>query len=253
MTNRKYKAIVSSDWSECLSPNGPFDPISFIHPHLESPLRLIFKKYTGNVISLDQAVKEIKALLPDLLSQEEMDAYMASSFATYKAVPELIEWCLQRDILFMINTTGTQGYFQRALAKKLLPSVPAVAANPMIRYDYELDLYDVREIDDKPKNTEAVIRNYSIPRNKLVVMGDSGGDGPHFQWAAQSGGFLIGNMTKASLAKYCKSRGVRIDNLFGLSYAEGQIRDPEAEMDVNYMELTDIITEALNLQKDQWP
>jgi hypothetical protein len=34
----KYKAVVSSDWSECLSPNGPFDPISFNYPELSGQL-----------------------------------------------------------------------------------------------------------------------------------------------------------------------------------------------------------------------
>jgi hypothetical protein len=32
--DRKYKAIVSSDWNECLAPSGPFDFISFNHPEL---------------------------------------------------------------------------------------------------------------------------------------------------------------------------------------------------------------------------
>ena len=116
-----------------------------------------------------------------------MDAYLDESFQTYKGVSELIEWLLSRDILFMINTTGTQGYFQRVFAKGLLPEAPIVAANPMIRFEdprqetrYE---YQVIEIEDKPKNTAAVISALEVPENRLVVMGDSGGDGPHFQWA----------------------------------------------------------------------
>ena len=28
----QFQAMVSTDWSECLSPNGPFDPITFNYP-----------------------------------------------------------------------------------------------------------------------------------------------------------------------------------------------------------------------------
>ncbi|MGA8831743.1 MAG: hypothetical protein ACLQT6_17200 [Desulfomonilaceae bacterium] len=44
----KYKAIVSSDWNECLAPSGPFDPISFTYPDLEPELSDLFAQYTGN-------------------------------------------------------------------------------------------------------------------------------------------------------------------------------------------------------------
>jgi hypothetical protein len=30
------KAIVASDWNECLAPCGPFDPIPFAYPRLAS-------------------------------------------------------------------------------------------------------------------------------------------------------------------------------------------------------------------------
>lgn len=33
---RKYKVMISSDWSECLAPSGPFDPIAFVCPELEA-------------------------------------------------------------------------------------------------------------------------------------------------------------------------------------------------------------------------
>ena len=56
----KYKAIVSSDWSECLSPNGPFDPITFNFPALEDELNQIFKEYTGNLVSLAYATDIIR-------------------------------------------------------------------------------------------------------------------------------------------------------------------------------------------------
>jgi len=130
MPKTGFKAVFSSDWSECLSPNGPFDPIVFNYPELQEELTRIFKQYTGNVITLKKAVESIHGLLPGGLTLEQMDAYLESSFSTYTGVPELIEWCLERGILFMINTTGTQGYFQRAFAKDLLPKVSVVAAKP---------------------------------------------------------------------------------------------------------------------------
>ncbi len=251
MTKRKYNGIVSSDWSECLSPNGPFDPVAFNYPELESDLKRIFKAYTGNVISLRRAADEIKRLLRQDLTADQMDAYLDESFQTYNGAPELIEWLLSRDILFMINTTGTQGYFQRVFAKKLLPPAPIVAANPMIRFDdprqgtrYE---YQVLEIDDKPKNTAAVIRALEIPKNRLVVMGDSGGDGPHFQWAFDQRAFLISSMRKNSLTQYCRSRGIRIDRAFGVSYGPDEARQLEKEMTFNFMDLAEVIAKALSL------
>lgn len=251
MTKRKYKGIVSSDWSECLSPNGPFDPVVFNYPELESDLSRIFRAYTGNVISLREATGEIKGRLHEDFTADQMDAYLDESFQTYKGVSELIEWCLSRDILFMINTTGTQGYFQRVFAKGRLPQVPIVAANPMIRFEdlsqetrYE---YQVIEIEDKPKNTAAVISALGVPANRLVVMGDSGGDGPHFQWASDQRAFLMGSMTKNSLAEYCRSRGIRIDRSFGISYGPGEARKLEKEMTFNFMDLAEVIQKALSL------
>jgi 2-hydroxy-3-keto-5-methylthiopentenyl-1-phosphate phosphatase len=247
MSSARYRGIVSSDWSECLSPNGPFDPLWFVYPHLKPDLSDIFSQYTGNVVSLDEAVRRIKALLPSLPTQEQMDAYLDACFQTYKHVPELIQWCLDRDILFMINTTGTHGYFQRALAKGLLPAVPIVSANPMLRFDEGDRLYEIREIDDKPRNTQAVMKLWNVPAAKLVVIGDSGGDGPHFLWAAQAGGYLIGSMIKASLVTYCRSRGVEINRFFGLTYEHGRSCNPEEEMRVDFMELADVIEHALGL------
>jgi hypothetical protein len=251
MADRKYRAIVSSDWSECLSPNGPFDPIAFNYPGLADELTTIFRLYTGNRIRLGEATTRIKSLIPHLLSEEQMDAYLDASYRTYPGVSDLIEWCLGQEILFMINTTGTQAYFQRVLAKKMLPAVPVVAANPMIRFDTgdatAPYLEEVLETEDKPRNTEAVMRRFGLTSIRPVVMGDSGGDGPHFEWAAQKGGFLIGSMTKASLQDYCQSRKVVISSFFGPRYEAGVPRDPAAEMSVNFMDLTAVITKALDL------
>jgi hypothetical protein len=96
MNKRKthYRAMVSSDWSECLSPNGPFDPISFTYPELEPDLARIFRDYTGNVITLKHAVELILKLLPRPLTMDQMDAYLDANFRTYTNVPVFIEWCL---------------------------------------------------------------------------------------------------------------------------------------------------------------
>ncbi len=251
MTSRQYKAVVSSDWSECLSPNGPFDPIAFNYPELEPNLKRIFRCYTENSISLKTAIGEIERLLPKDFSVAQMDAYLDAQFQTYKGVPELIQWCKSRDILFMINTTSTQGYFQRVFAKGLIPQVPLVAANAMIDFSDPAETarfkYLVTEIEDKPENTAAVIGELKIPANRVVVIGDSGGDGPHFQWAFDQGAFLIGSMTKNSLSQYCRSRGIRINKFFGTSYGPDAVRNLEEEMAVDFMDLADVILEATGL------
>jgi hypothetical protein len=251
MQKADYTALFSSDWSECLSPNGPFDPISFNYPEYREELERIFKQYTGNAITLKQAVDSINILLPSGLTVEQMDAYLDASFATYYEVPELIEWCLGKGILFMINTTGTQAYFQRAIDKKLLPKVPVISANPFISFDTgnEGTRYDhhVLEIADKGRNTEAVMRAIGVPANKVILMGDSGGDGAHFEWGASVGAFLIGSMTKSSLSEYCRSRNIRINKRFGLAYGSGEKRDLEMEMQVNFMDLTILIEDVLDI------
>jgi hypothetical protein len=248
--NRQYNAIVSSDWNECLAPCGPFDFISFAYPELGSDLESIFKSYTGNIISLGEAAQKIQKLLQDPINEEHMDAYLDASFVTYRGVADLIEWCLERDILFMINTTGVIGYFQRVFAKGLLPPVPVLSAHPMVRYAHRetdpLQVYDLLEIQDKSKNTRAVADRLTIPDEKIILMGDSGGDGPHFGWGAGIGAYLIGSMTKPSLEKYCQTQGVDIDLRFGLSYSEGDEKDPIQEMQIDFMDLSPLIDDCLN-------
>jgi hypothetical protein len=149
----------------------------------------------------------------------------------------------------MINTTGMIGYFQRVFAKGLLPIVPVLSANPMVRYpDQESDppaIHDLLEIRDKARNTAAVARRFNISADKIIVMGDSGGDGPHFEWGSETGAFLIGSMTKPSLDRYCLSRGIDIDLHFGLTYGKGAKRDPEKEMQSDFSELSFRIAELL--------
>jgi len=244
-----FRGLVSSDWSECLSPNGPFDPLSFTYPALAPEFARIFRQYTGNEITLGQASLKIKALLPEPFSRDQMDAYLDSSFGTYADVAELIEWCLSHNILFVINTTNSQGYFQRVFQKGLLPEIPLVAANPIIRFPSAEDghRYDheINEIEDKARATEAIARSLHIPPTSIVVMGDSGGDGPHFRWGSAYGAFLIGSMTKASLSHYCASQGITIDHRFGLTYAPGQERDKAGEKEVHFTDLIDVIQTAI--------
>ncbi len=247
MSDQIYRAVFSSDWSECLSPNGPFDPLWFSYPELKPDLSTIFQQYTGNAISLAEAVHRIEELLPAPLTLQQMDAYLDADFRTYAGVPRFIQWCLDQGILFMINTTGTHAYFQRASAKGLIPRVPVVAANPMLRFDESECEYMTREIEDKPTNTQAVLRLMNISPEKLLVMGDSGGDGPHFKWAAEAGGYLIASMAKASLKKFCQTNGVQINTFFGLNYEQGEPRNVMEEMKVDFMELAHVLKDVLGI------
>ena len=251
--DKKYWALISSDWNQCLAPSGPFDFVTFTYPFLEQKVDDIFKAYTSNVISLSEANRRILAILPNVITEDQMDVYLDECFETYSGVSQLIEWCSESGILFMINTTGVQGYFQRIFKKGLLPGVPVISASPMVKYDEERETaclwYDLLEIQDKSKNTLKVMHSHSLclPSNKVIVMGDSGGDGPHFEWGAGVGAYLIGCMTKDSLNKYCNTHDIEISLRFGLSYTKGQIRDPEKEMRVNFMDLPPLLEAVLNL------
>ena len=245
-----YTAMVSSDWSECLAPCSPFDCISFNYPELNTQLEAIFKQYTGNIISLGDASRSIQSLLPGRITIEQMDDYLNNSFLTYTGVAELIEWCLSRDILFMINTTGMIGYFQRVFAKGLLPRIPVISAHPMIRYPGQAsdpdDIHDLFETSDKGKNTNVVARRFEVASQRIVLMGDSGGDGPHFEWGAKSDAFLIGSMTKPSLENYCRQKNIKINLRFGISHAEVQEINLEKEMQINFMDLASAIEDILS-------
>jgi hypothetical protein len=249
MSRGSYRAIVSSDWNQCLAPCGPFDPIIYNYPDLAPDLTAVFKEYTGNRISLGAASERIKQRLPQPLSIEQMDAYLDDAFVTYKGVPELIEWCEKNSILFMINTTGAAGYFQRISAKQLLPRVPVISANPLIRYPHiETDppqLYDLYEIQEKGKNTARALKSLAIPGKKIVIMGDSGGDGPHFEWGRDHDAYLVGSMAKPSLTTYCIKHKIGIDLLFGPAYAEDEEEVAENEMLIDFMELSLVFEKIL--------
>jgi len=239
--HRAFNAVLSSDWSECLSPSGPFDFIAFNFPQLACELSEVFRSYTGNLISLGEACLRIKKILPGPVTPDMMDAYLDRSFAVYRGVAELIEWCLGKGILFMLNTTGMIGYFQRVFAKGLLPGIPVLSANPLVRFPASATdpatVLDLLETEDKGRNTAAVVADMEIPSGRVIVMGDSGGDGPHFEWAHRAGAFIIGSMTKPSLAVYCGQRGIRMNLQFGRVYGRGEPRDPAREMAIDFQDL----------------
>ncbi|MHC1743691.1 MAG: hypothetical protein AB9873_11750 [Syntrophobacteraceae bacterium] len=246
---RRYRAILSSDWNECLAPCGPFDFIFFNFPDLREGLTAIFRQYTTNVISLGEAVRRMRAMLPRPVGPDEIDAYLDASFAAYPDLSAWIDWCLSHEILFMINTTGMVGYFQRLFAKALLPRIPALSAHPMIRYDAlpsdPLKVLELLEIQDKPRNTEAAIRSFGLKDPKIIVMGDSGGDGPHFEWGAKVGALLIGSMIKPSLQKFCEAGGISIHVAFGRAeIGDAPVADRQTP-GLSLMELVPILEEWL--------
>lgn len=77
-------------------------------------------------------------------------------------------------------------------------------------------------------------------------MGDSGGDGPHFEWGAQTGAILVGCMTKSSLDDYCRKSGISINLRFGMDHARENKKDIQNEKKVNFMDLTAIFDDILN-------
>jgi phosphoserine phosphatase len=246
---RPFTAILSSDWSECLSPSGPFDFIAFTYPQLAPKLEEIFRGYTENRISLGEACARIEEIMPGPITAPLMDAYLDRAYAVYRGVPELIEWCRGEGVLFMINTTGMIAYFQRVFAKGLLPQIPVLSANPLFRFPAGAGdphtVLDLLETQDKGKNTAAVAASMGIPAERVIVMGDSGGDGPHFEWAHRAGAFIISSMTKHSLAAYCDIKRVTIDRRFGLVYGKDEPRSVDKEMAIDFADLIGPIKEVL--------
>lgn len=243
--NNSYKAIVSSDWSECLSPCGPFDCIRFTYPDLTAALTDVFRKYTGNQMTLGEATGQIGSMLPQGLSIAQMDTYLDAEFKTYSGVAELIQWCRSQDILFMLNSTGMIGYFQRVFAKALLPPVPVLSAHPMIRYpSAESDpghVLELFETHDKGRNTAAVAKTLGIMADRIMVVGDSGGDGPHFEWGDRVGATLVGSMAKPSLDDYCRDKNIRIHYRIGRADTPAEGSDAIEKATTDFMDLADII------------
>ncbi|MEJ5376590.1 MAG: hypothetical protein WHX93_08425 [bacterium] len=237
---KKYRALFSSDWSECLAPSGPFDCIFFSYPALKEPLIKVFRQYTSNAISLGQAIGQIQELMPGPVTETMMDSYLEACYETYPGAADFIRWCQEQDILFMINTTGMRGYTQRVLARGWLPRITALSAHPLISYpqgptDPEVFL-PLREIQDKAANSATVAQKYGIPAGRIMVMGDSGGDGPHFVWAASVKALIIASRPKPSLEKYCAQRGIHIHHRIGTS---------DQPQDANFMEMVPWVEEYL--------
>ena len=103
----------------------------------------------------------------------------------------------------------------------------------------------VAEIHDKPRNTQAVMRALNVPEKRVIIIGDSGGDGPHFEWGDSMGALLIGSMTKPSLDAYCAQKGIKIDHHFGASYSPGMNKESDQKTQVDFKELADIIESFL--------
>ena len=211
----------------------------------------IFTRYTGNDITLGRAIDLVDGLLPAWPTENQMDDYLASCFDTYDGVRELIHWCHQNDILFMINSTGFMGYFQRAMGKKLLPRIPVLSAHPKLRFTtashdprHKMELY---EVEDKSRNSDAMASKLSIPGERIVIMGDSGGDGPHFEWGAKAGATLIGSMAKPSLKSYCREKRIAVHHLFGHNYKQGESISQEKECGYDYQRLTHIIGKVMGV------
>jgi hypothetical protein len=223
--------------------------MSFVYPELTSELAAIFRQYTGNQIPLSTAMQHCHGLLPAPLNADQMDAYLDQHFAHYTGVSELIETCLSNNILFMINTTGSMGYFQRAFTKKLLPRVSALSAHPGLVFpDGKSDpkaLFKLQEITDKPINTALAAKHFQIAPQNILVMGDSGGDGPHFKWAMEQNAVCVASMAKPSLKEFCARQGIEIHKSFGISYENGEARREAEEMQVDFKELVPYIVDRM--------
>lgn len=245
LIEKKYKALISSDWNGCLAPCGPFDVITFSFPELTQTVEGIFKQYTHNQISLTLAADRIKTLLPQGVSADQMDAYLDHEFKVYKNVGAFIQKCLDHDILFMINTTGTIGYFQRIFSRNLLPTLPVLAAHPMLKFKEGKDdpplIYQIFELTDKARNTQKVMNKFKIAPQKVILMGDSGGDGDHFYWGKRTGARVIGSMTKSSLESYCKKKNINIDLKWGVSNQKEKMETVSEEMGFDFLDLFSLI------------
>jgi hypothetical protein len=88
-----------------------------------------------------------------------------------------------------------------------------------------------------------------IPARKVILLGDSGGDGPHFEWGAKTGAFLVSSMTKPSLNDYCRNKDITINLRFGLDYSRGQNKDPQKESQINFMDLANTIDEIVKYDR----
>ena len=92
-------------------------------------------------------------------------------------------------------------------------------------------------------------RHFQIPPQKILVMGDSGGDGPHFKWASDQHAVRVASMAKPSLKQYCFKQQIEIHAYFGISYQDGEPRRQADEMQVDFRELIPFIDERMGDHK----
>jgi hypothetical protein len=107
--------------------------------------------------------------------------------------------------------------------------------------------YPLLEITDKGLLTAKAAGHFGISHEKIIVMGDSGGDGPHFEWAGSVGAATIASMAKPSLLSYCRRRHLQITHRFGHTYGEGEPIEVEKEIRYDFMELSQVIGQLLGL------
>ncbi len=90
-------------------------------------------------------------------------------------------------------------------------------------------------------------------QTKCILIGDSGGDGPHFEWGASVGAYLVGSMTKPSLESYCRKKGININTRFGVNYSAGEKKELGREMKVDFMGLVPVIEEVFDVARQEVP
>ena len=111
------------------------------------------------------------------------------------------------------------------------------------------EIYPLLETADKGVHTAAVAAKYKIPASRIIIIGDSGGDGPHFAWGAQAGAILIASMAKPSLIRYCSDRHITINHFFGHIYASGETVSLENEQNCSLRELWPLTMERIGKER----
>ena len=106
-------------------------------------------------------------------------------------------------------------------------------------------MYSLDDTTDKARHTRSFAHKMGVSLNRIIIMGDSGGDGPHFKWGAENGAYLIASMAKPSLQRYCQEEGIQPDFFFGHTYSEEEAVDHGAELGFNFMDLSAVIKDVI--------